>query len=82
LECAAGAVRLIAETSREKDFAYLHKFVSGADEERDRAVRSFERVRRKGKKRGEGDSLPAPLFILRQVITERREEHVVDAVWS
>ena len=62
MECAAGAVRLIAKTSREKDFAYLHKFVSGADKERHRAARSFEKVRRENKKRGKGE--PSPRFFL------------------
>src|ERR1700722_1499479 len=36
----------------------------------------------KSKKRGKGAPPPALLFVLRQVITERREDHIVDSVGS
>jgi hypothetical protein len=63
LECAVGAIGLVAKTCREKDFAYLVKFVSGADEKRHWAARGFEKVRRKSKKRGEGDPSPRFFFV-------------------
>jgi len=39
-------------------------------------------MRRKIKKRGKGAPPSRASFVLRQVITERREDHIVDSVWS
>src|ERR1700732_298582 len=78
----SGDSKYITKGAREKYFAYLRKFVSEACRGRTPCSEEFQKCAPENQKAREGRTLPALLFVLRQVIAERREDHIVDSVWS